>query len=83
MKKSMPVITGKRVFSDIAAQLTPPSFKLLSQAQVDGETWYVVKCSYDTAGWVRTQPQQQWYEHSQSVFDMHETLYTHMALKWN
>lgn len=67
-----------------------PAFKRLSGAMVDGEQWYTVHCNKDVAKWVRTMEQHKWQEHidqrgyiNMSTFDMHEKLYTMLAIKFS
>ena len=79
---------GKSIINQMVQQLTQPSIKELDQAIVDGETWHTVKLNIPTAHWLREQDQTLWHEHSgyslaaQNAFDVHEKLYTLMALKW-
>ena len=65
-------------------------FKLRDQAQVDGATWYTVSCASAAAKWIRSQNQEFWHEHIigkwdliNDTFDIHEKLYTLLALKWS
>ncbi len=79
---------GKSVWSNIVQELTMPNIELLDSAEVDGKIWHTVKLNMLTADWVRTQDKAQWTEtttpHSrQNYFDIHETLYTLLMLKWN
>ena len=82
--------TGKSLFHEIA---NIPAIRILDQADVDGETWYTVQCkpSY-VSSWVQEQDPALWHRHEHidrqwymhfNVFDMHEKLYTLMALTWN
>jgi len=65
-------------------------FTILDQAQVDGSTWYTITCTKDVSAWLRDQPKELQYSHcdsSRSIFtnkvDIHEKLYTLLALKWS
>ena len=80
---------GKSTFGDI---INAPAIRILDQAEVDGETWYVVQCkpSY-VSSWLQEQDPSLWHRHEHvdtkwyihfNVFDMHEKLYTMMVLKW-
>ena len=67
-----------------------PNFKIQDQSVVDGEIWYTVGCCDDTSEWLRTQDQKLWHEHINNkflvinhLFDIHEKLYTMLALKWS
>jgi hypothetical protein len=64
-------------------------FKIRDQSQVDGETWYTVSCIAAVAKWIRSQDREIWHEHINgkrdvfhNTFDIHEKLYTLLALKW-
>lgn len=69
--------------------LTPTNFKIQHHCQVDGLTWYTVSCTREVAKWIRSQDREIWYEHINgkwdvihNTFDIHEKLYTLLALKW-
>jgi hypothetical protein len=87
--------TVKSMYYSYAAQknrsmTTPAKFSILDQAQVDGATWYTVSCSKEVSAWMRVQPEElqhshidiKWFMHT-SKFDIHEKLYTLLALKWS
>ena len=64
-------------------------FKIRHQCQVDDDTWYTVSCTGEVAKWIRSQDREIWYEHINgkwdvihNTFDIHEKLYTLLALKW-
>ena len=67
-----------------------PNFKIHDESVVDGEIWYTVGCFDDTSEWLRSQDHKLWYEHIvtqmesgyYNTFDVHEKLYTMLALKW-
>ena len=69
---------------------TPAKFSILDQAQVDSDTWYTVKCTKEVSAWLREQSKElqyshidaRWFAHT-NQFDIHEKLYTMMALKWS
>jgi hypothetical protein len=84
--------TGKTMLNQMFRPMEIQSnFKIQNQAQVDEVTWYTVFCrSYETAKWVRLQDRALWYEHIHknwnvihNTFDMHEKLYTMLALRWS
>lgn len=81
--------TGKSVWGQMVKDLMPPNIKLLDSAQVDGKTWHTVQLSYPVAEWLRDQEPDRWYEHveqkawGRNWFDVHESLYTMLMLKWN
>ena len=63
-------------------------FEINAKAEVDGDTWYTVSCTKDISEWLRTQPKELRYEalaHGWvlSQFDIHEKLYTLLALRWS
>jgi len=67
-----------------------PRVKIHDQSTVDGATWYTVGCYDDTSEWLRSHDQELWHEHIEkmwagyhNIFDIHEKLYTMMALKWS
>ena len=67
-----------------------PNFKIHDESVVDGATWYTVGCYDDTSQWLRSQDQELWHEHIEkmwagyhNIFDVHEKLYTMLALKWS
>lgn len=66
------------------------NFKIRHQCQVDGLTWYTVSCTGEVAKWIRSQDREIWHEHIDgkwnvihNTFDIHEKLYTLLALKWS
>lgn len=67
-----------------------PHVKIQDKGVVDGEIWYTVYCSYEASQWIRRQSRTLWYEHINgkwdvihNTFDVHEKLYTMLALKWS
>lgn len=69
---------------------TSPNFKTHDESVVDGATWYTVGCYNDTSQWLRSQDRELWHEHIEqlwagyhNIFDIHEKLYTMLALKWS
>ena len=65
-------------------------FKIHDRSIVDDATWYTVSCYDDTSQWLRSQDQKLWHEHINNkflvinhLFDIHEKLYTMLALKWS
>lgn len=80
---------GKSVWPRIIADLIQPDMQILTQAQVDEKTWYTVKLSIPAAEWLRTQDNSLWYEFvatnnwaSNGTFDIEESLFTVLSLKW-
>lgn len=66
------------------------AFEILTQAEVDGQQWYTVKCSKEVGDWVRTQPSEQWVNHINSGwlfhennFDMDRELFAFLKLTWS
>ena len=86
---------AKKMQEEIDEQFTSqwmykPRVKIHDQSTVDGATWYTVGCSYETSRWLRSQDRELWHEHIEknwagyhNIFDVHEKLYTMMALKWS
>ena len=65
-----------------------PNYKIIDQAVVDNEQWYTVRV-YKTPimSWLRNSDKKWQWEHSNNGvngirFDMHEKLFTLLALKW-
>ena len=82
---------GHGMFNQLDGSFTMPSvkFNITDQAQVDGETWYTIACDYEVSKWLRDQPKELQYSHIDknwtiynNKFDIHEKLYTLMALRW-
>ena len=76
----------KAIFEDAVM----PAFHRVTGAIVDGEQWYTVQCRKDVSKWVRTLDEKHWQEHIDqrgymdfNIFDMHEKLYTMLAVKWS
>jgi hypothetical protein len=70
---------------------TPTKFTILDQAPVDGATWYTVSCSREVSIWLREQSEElqkhnlsceKWPMYS-NKYDIHEKLYTVLALQWS
>lgn len=65
-------------------------FEIIDRAVVDTEQWYVIQVEPRVVPWIRNQNQELWYEHLTysgrhrvlETFDVHEKLYTMMALTW-
>jgi len=85
--------TGKSMYYSYAAQknrsmLKSAQFSITAKAEVDGDTWYTVICSREVSEWLRSQSREWHYEalaHGFNFpqFDIHEKLYTMLALKWS
>jgi|SanBayMetagenome_1026888.scaffolds.fasta_scaffold09268_3 hypothetical protein len=64
--------------------------EIIDQALVDNEQWYVIQVEPRVVPWVREQNQELWYEHLTcnqryrvlDTFDVHEKLYTMLAMRW-
>jgi len=72
----------------LESMTTSPKFEINAKAEVDGDTWYTVSCTKEISEWLRTQPKEFWYEaliHGWVLtqFDIHEKLYTLLALRWS
>jgi hypothetical protein len=66
------------------------NFEVCDNALVDGEQWYTVQVMPCVQEWVKQQEKNFWYEHFTAnnykvvnTFDMHERLYTMLALRWS
>lgn len=74
---------GKSVFFD------PVPLKIMDQAIVDGETWYVVQCNKEIANWILNNHNKSkdklwsnlrsWYHYH--FVEMHEKFFTLVSLK--
>jgi hypothetical protein len=69
--------------------LAAPNFIVYTQAVVDGENWYTVRCSSEVVKWVLEQDDKQWYHlvdqtwHTiPGVFDLHEEVLLMLKLRW-
>jgi hypothetical protein len=58
-------------------------------AEVDGVTWYIIQVNPRVTPWIRQQNKDLWYNHITpnyykvvDTFDVHEKLYTMLALRW-
>lgn len=83
--------TGKSMLNQMYGSITTPAkFTILDQAPVDGATWYTVSCANEVSIWLREQSKELQHSHVDNnryffvtKFDIHEKLYTMMALKWS
>jgi len=82
--------TGKSQINQWYGSMMKPvtKFEINAKAEVDGATWYTISCTKDIGEWLRTQPKELRYEALAhrwvlSQFDIHEKLYTMLALKWS
>jgi len=64
--------------------------EIQDKAEVDGDTWYVVQVNPRVCPWIREQNKDLWYEHIDqrwykvaNTFDVHEKLYSMLALRWS
>lgn len=72
------------VWGQIVKELTLPNIELLASVEVDGKIWYTVQLSMPAREWLLEQNPDQWHENAkkQNWFDVHESLYTMLMLKW-
>ena len=85
--------TGKSMLNQMYGSMTVQKirntkFVINAKAEVDGATWYTVSCNKEISEWLRDQPKEWQYEalaHGWvlSQFDIHEKLYTLLALRWS
>ena len=86
--------TGKSMLNQMyeyglmTVKIRRPKFEIIAKAEVDDATWYTVSCTKEISEWLRSQPKEWHYEalvHGWvlSQFDIHEKLYTMLALKWS
>ena len=65
------------------------SFEIIDQGHVDGEPWYVVQVEPKVGRWLCEHDASLWYAHQVgsygmlNTFDIHESLYTLMTLRWS
>jgi hypothetical protein len=66
------------------------NFKVLTRGMVDGELWLTVQVRPDIGIWIRSQPEKMWQEHIDqrwytvaNTFDVHEKIYSLLALTWS
>ena len=72
-----------------------PDYTVFESVDVDNEKWYTIRVSGDIATWIRTQPQNHWYQHPyeeitrynfhaprQEKFDVHYELFVLLKLTW-
>ena len=86
---------AKQMQKDIDEQvmskwMNKPNVKIHDRSTVDGKIWYTIGCYDDTSKWLRSQDRALWHEHVEhmwagyhNTFDIHEKLYTMLALKWS
>jgi hypothetical protein len=79
--------TGKSMYYQYMQELTP--YTVLESAMVDDAKWFTVKCNKEVAAWLRTQPENMFYEHIdqnwmvyKNTLDIHEKIYTMLQLKY-
>ena len=89
------IMSGRRAGKSMLNQMygsmtTPAKFTILDQAPVDGATWYTVSCANEVSTWLREQSKELQHSHIDNnryffvtKFDIHEKLYSMMALKWS
>jgi len=85
--------TGKSMYDFNLKRLVMmkhPKFRIHNQAQVDGETWYTVGLNKEVCEWLHTQSTELFHEYPGEIwtfsvyeYDIHEKLYTILALRWS
>ena len=72
----------------VSADRLPP-FELVNTGTVDDQPWYVIRTyRSDIAAWLRSQPRDQRHEYGGGeerhgrIFDVDESTYTMLCLKW-
>jgi hypothetical protein len=72
-------------------QQQQPKCEIITQAEVDGKTWYTISCSKEVSMWIRDNgiEHDSWYEHIDSswhiyknMFDISEEFYMLVVLKF-
>lgn len=87
--------TGKSTYSQYVNQWQDmqeqPKCKIITQAEVDGKTWYTITCRMDVSIWLRENGIENidWHEHIdgnwniyRNMFDICEELYLMLVLKF-
>jgi hypothetical protein len=78
----------------VVEELQKPNFKILSRSMVDGGPWYTVSCRKEVSIWLRDyyreEEDKQWFQNIDqrwninfNVFDVNESVYTMLALRWS
>jgi hypothetical protein len=71
--------------------LKDKKFRSLTTATVDNELWYTVQCKQEVSNWLRSQSGENslWFQNiddkwmtNANTFDVHNKIYTLIALKW-
>ena len=87
--------TGKSMYYSYNAlknrsMTKPAKFTILDQAPVDGDIWYTVSCATEVSIWLLEQSKELQHLHIDNnrylfvtKFDIHEKLYTLLALRWS
>lgn len=72
--------------------LRDKKFKSLTTSMIDNELWHTVQCKPEVSKWLREQPGKStvWFQNiddhwmtNENVFDVHNKIYTLMALRWS
>jgi len=65
-------------------------FEIMMSTSVDGETWHMVQVNPRVSPWIKSQDSSLWYNHKTAnnykvvdTYDIHEKLYTIMAMKFS
>jgi hypothetical protein len=86
-------LTGRRPYEGVM----PPykavikgNFEIFASSPVDNEIWHTVQVTPRVTKWIKEQNTSMWYSHKTSskykvldTFDIHNKLYTMMALKFS
>lgn len=78
----------------VVEELQEPNFKILSRSMVDSGPWYTVSCRKEVSVWLRDyyreEEDKQWFQNIDqrwninfNVFDVNESIYTMLALRWS
>jgi len=61
---------------DMQEQLQPKC-KIITQAEVDGETWYTIACHKEVSMWIRDNgvENDSWYEHIDAQWNLHKNMF--------
>jgi hypothetical protein len=65
-------------------------FEIQDKSIVDGDQWYTVQVNPRVSPWIKEQNKEFWFNHLTpnhykvlDTFDIHEKIYTMMALRWS
>jgi len=91
--KGVVQITGRRPYDGVVPpykSIIRTMFEIRDTAEVDGETWHTVQVNPRVIPWIKSQDSGLWYDHKTAnnykvayTFDIHEKLYSMLALKFS